>query len=81
MRVLIVDEVHPSMAEGLTKLGFEVDTRTNLSLADFASILPSFHGLVVRSKFKITADLLENTTLSRGKQVDQHFHGASFCWF
>ncbi len=64
MRVLIVDEVHPSMAEGLTKLGFEVETRTNLSLADFASILPSFHGLVVRSKFKITADLLENTSLS-----------------
>ncbi|MEY4526149.1 MAG: hypothetical protein RIR57_1520, partial [Bacteroidota bacterium] len=26
MRVLIVDEVHPSMAEGLTKLGFEVET-------------------------------------------------------
>lgn len=62
--VLIVDEVHPSMAEGLTKLGFEVETRTNLSLSDFASILPSYNGLVVRSKFKITAELLENTSLS-----------------
>jgi D-3-phosphoglycerate dehydrogenase len=62
--VLIVDEVHPSMAEGLTKLGFEVETRTNLSLSDFASILPSYKGLVVRSKFKITAELLENTSLS-----------------
>ena len=63
-KVLIVDEVHPSMTEGLTNLGFEVETRTNLSLEDFASILPTFDGLVVRSKFKITADLLENTSLS-----------------
>jgi len=62
--VLIVDEVHPSMAEGLTKLGFEVEIRTNLSLSDFASILPAYKGLVVRSKFKITAELLENTSLS-----------------
>jgi D-3-phosphoglycerate dehydrogenase len=63
-KVLIVDEVHPSMAEGLTNLGFEVETHTDLSLADFSRILPSFDGLVVRSKFKITAEILENTALS-----------------
>lgn len=62
--VLIVDVVHPSMAEGLTKLGFEVETRTELTLPEFAAILPSFDGLIIRSKFKITADLLENTSLS-----------------
>ncbi|MEN9961392.1 MAG: hypothetical protein RL045_1645 [Bacteroidota bacterium] len=63
-KVLIVDEVHPSMAEGLTKLGFEVETRTDLTLAEFESILPAYEGLVVRSKFKITAELLENTSLT-----------------
>jgi D-3-phosphoglycerate dehydrogenase len=63
-KVLIVDEVHPSMAEGLTKLGFEVETRTDLTLAEFVSILPAYEGLVVRSKFKITAELLENTSLT-----------------
>lgn len=63
-RVLIVDEVHPSMAEGLTKLGFEVETRTDLSSTEFAAILPTYDGLVVRSKFKITAELLENASLS-----------------
>jgi len=52
------------MAEGLTNLGFEVETHTDLSLADFSRILPSFDGLVVRSKFKITAEILENTALS-----------------
>jgi D-3-phosphoglycerate dehydrogenase len=62
-KVLIVDEVHPSMAEGLTNLGFEVETRTDLSLDEFVTILPSFEGLVVRSKFKITAEILKNTTL------------------
>ncbi len=63
-KVLIVDEVHPSMAEGLTNLGFEVETRTDLSLVQFVTILPSYEGLVVRSKFKITAEILTDTTLT-----------------
>ncbi|MFD3292489.1 NAD(P)-dependent oxidoreductase [Aquirufa sp. KTFRIE-69F] len=63
-KVLIVDEVHPSMAEGLTNLGFEVETRTDLTLSEFVSILPAYDGLVVRSKFKITAEILTDTTLT-----------------
>jgi D-3-phosphoglycerate dehydrogenase len=63
-KVLIVDEVHPSMTEGLTNLGFEVETRTDLTLSDFVSILPSYEGLVIRSKFKITADILKNSALT-----------------
>jgi D-3-phosphoglycerate dehydrogenase len=63
-KVLIVDEVHPSMAEGLTNLGFEVETRTDLTLSEFVSILPAYEGLVVRSKFKITAEILTDTTLT-----------------
>ena len=63
-KVLIVDEVHPSMAEGLTNLGFEVETRTDLSLDEFVTILPSYEGLVVRSKFKITAEILKDTSLT-----------------
>ena len=63
-QVLIVDEVHPSMAEGLTKLGFEVETRLGLSVDEFRRILPEYTGLVIRSKFKITAETLESTQLS-----------------
>jgi D-3-phosphoglycerate dehydrogenase len=63
-KVLIVDEVHPSMAEGLTNIGFEVETRVDLTLAEFVSILPAYEGLVVRSKFKITAEILTDTTLT-----------------
>jgi D-3-phosphoglycerate dehydrogenase len=63
-KVLIVDEVHPSMEEGLSNLGFVVETRTDLSLAEFSSILPSYEGLVVRSKFKITSELLKDTSLA-----------------
>lgn len=63
-QVLIVDEVHPSMAEGLTNLGFEVDARLNLSADEFRRILPEYTGLVIRSKFKITAETLESTQLS-----------------
>ena len=63
-KVLIVDEVHPSMEEGLSNLGFVVETRTDLSLAEFSSILPSYEGLVVRSKFKITSEILKDTSLA-----------------
>ena len=63
-QVLIVDEVHPSMAEGLTKLGFEVETRLGLSVDEFRRILPEYTGLVIRSKFNITAETLESTQLS-----------------
>lgn len=63
-QVLIVDEVHPSMADGLTNLGFEVDTRLNLSADEFRRILTDYTGLVIRSKFKITGDVLENNQLS-----------------
>ena len=63
-QVLIVDEVHPSMAEGLTNLGFEVDARLNLSVDEFRRILPEYTGLVIRIKFKITAETLERTQLS-----------------
>jgi len=63
-KVLIVDEVHPSMTEGLTNLGFEVETRINLTLAEFTSILPAYDGLVIRSKFQITADILRDSTLT-----------------
>ncbi len=52
------------MAEGLTNLGFEVETRTDLTLSEFVSILPAYEGLVVRSKFKITAEILTDTTLN-----------------
>jgi D-3-phosphoglycerate dehydrogenase / 2-oxoglutarate reductase len=63
-KVLIVDEVHPSMTEGLTNLGFEVETRTDLTLAEFVSILPFYEGLVIRSKFKITAEILTDSALT-----------------
>lgn len=63
-KVLIVDEVHPSMAEGLTNLGFEVETRTDLTHAEFVSILPFYEGLVIRSKFKITAEILTDSALT-----------------
>ncbi len=52
------------MTEGLTNLGFEVETRTDLTLAEFVSILPFYEGLVIRSRFKITAEILTVSTLT-----------------
>ena len=52
------------MTEGLTNLGFEVETHTDLTLAEFVSILPFYEGLVIRSRFKITAEILTVSALT-----------------
>ena len=57
-KVLIVDEVHTSLAEGLRDLGYEVDERYDLSAAEIPWLLPSYQGLIIRSKTPLTAELL-----------------------
>jgi D-3-phosphoglycerate dehydrogenase len=41
-----------------------VETRTDLTLAEFVSILPFYEGLVIRSRFKITAEILTVSALT-----------------
>lgn len=57
-KVLIVDEVHASMAEGLRALGYEVDERFDIPAADIPMALSDLHGLIIRSKTKLTAEVL-----------------------
>ena len=57
-KVLIVDEVHASMADGLRALGYEVDERFDMLGSDIPGALASYQGLVIRSKTKLTAEVL-----------------------
>lgn len=59
-KVLIIDEVHSSMAEGLTSIGFQVDAFLTLSKQETMSIIGQYCGLILRSKFILDAEFLES---------------------
>ncbi len=60
-RVLIIDEVHPSLAKDLRALGFDVDEKPSISATEVD--LTGYHGLVLRSKLPLTAAFLAGHSL------------------
>ena len=60
-KVLIIDEVHPSLAADLRSLGFEVDEQPQIHPKEVQ--LAGYQGLVLRSKMSLGAKELEGSTL------------------
>ncbi len=58
MRILIADENHPILHQTLINAGFECDLFYDKSAQELQQLLPNYDGLVIRSKFKLTKDLL-----------------------
>jgi D-3-phosphoglycerate dehydrogenase len=58
-KVLITDDVHPLLLEGLSKRNWEVDYRPAIRLEEAKEILGEFHGLVINTKIKADASFLE----------------------
>ncbi len=56
-RILVPEKVSP---DGLAMLQgrYIVDSRTDLTADELISIIPSYHGLIVRSETKVTAPVL-----------------------
>lgn len=59
MRILFADSNHPILHETLQKAGFECDLFWDRPAGELTELLPQYDGLVIRSRFKITAELLE----------------------
>ncbi|KAJ4328135.1 hypothetical protein N0V84_001337 [Fusarium piperis] len=57
-RILVPEKVSP---DGLALLTphFDVDIRKGLSPAELVSLIPNYHGLIVRSETQVTADVLQ----------------------
>ena len=57
---LVVDEMHPSLLPMLTAIGVAADYQPNLTAAEIPAALAAhpYEGLVVRTKLRITAELL-----------------------
>ena len=58
MRVLHLEENHPTLIEGLQALGFQNDAAYNDSLKEIRAKIDQYEGLIIRSKYPIDEDLL-----------------------
>jgi len=58
MRILIVDEMHPSIVEMPKALGLEVDYFPNIDFEEVLLKVGEYEGLIIRSKFKINEEFL-----------------------
>lgn len=59
MRLLFVDSNHPVLHETLIEAGFICDTFWDKSTDELLKILPLYDGLVIRSRFKITREIID----------------------
>ena len=58
-KALLLDGINGNVADALIKLGFEVMTVNDISRQDLLDLMPNVRFLAVRSKTKITAEILE----------------------
>ncbi len=59
-RILIADSLPAAILEKYNALpNIEIDNRSGISKEELAEILPQYHGLVVRSRTKATAEIIE----------------------
>jgi len=63
MRCLIVDELHPSIKQGLTNLDIDFSYRPKITRDEIKKILGEFDGLIIRSKTKVDSDLISRAAL------------------
>lgn len=59
MKVLFVDTVHPSLWKGLSEIGYECVEGYALSKEEIQQIITDFHGIIIRSRFKIDSTFLD----------------------
>lgn len=57
-KVLLLDTNHPILEERLTAAGFVCDYFFDLTLDRLREIIPNYSGIIVRSRFRLDADLL-----------------------
>ena len=60
MKILLADSNHSILHETLNNSGFECDLFWDKTAAELLSILPNYDALVLRSKFKVTKEVIDN---------------------
>ena len=62
MKILIVDLVHQILLTELTKAGFKCDYQPDILGVELQKILYKYNGLIIRSKIKLTKEILSKNT-------------------
>ena len=65
MKILIADQMHPSLFAMLDSQGWAYDYRPDFRRNDIISCLADYDGLIIRSKTRIVEELLTQSTLLR----------------
>jgi D-3-phosphoglycerate dehydrogenase len=60
--ILIVDDLHPIFIEQVEALGYTCNYQPTFKLEEALVILPQYEGLVIRSKFQVTAEIIDAAT-------------------
>ncbi|MES2513259.1 MAG: NAD(P)-dependent oxidoreductase [Bacteroidota bacterium] len=58
-KILCIDSNHDVLHETLLKEGFHVDLFWNKSKEELMTLIPQYDGIVIRSKFKITKEIID----------------------
>lgn len=58
-KILFIDSNHHILHETLINAGFQCDLFWDKSKEELINILPQYHGIVIRSKFKITKEIID----------------------
>ena len=61
--VLITDDCHPLLKEGLERLGYDCDYEPDITPADTAERIHTYSGLIINSKILVNRDFLERASL------------------
>ena len=57
-KVLFIDTAHPSLQEGLEKMGYQCDYFSSFGYADYKKIIGNYQGVIIRSKIKLDREIL-----------------------
>ena len=59
-KILCIDSNHDILHETLIQQGFQCDLFWNKSKEELMALIPQYEGIVIRSKFKITKDIIDS---------------------
>lgn len=59
MRLLIVDDIHEVFLEKMQVVGIQADYRPDMGLEEARQVIRHYNGLVIRSKFRVTRDFMD----------------------
>ena len=58
-KILFIDSNHPRLHEMLIEQGFQCDLFYDKPANELKKLIPAYDGIVLRSKFKITKEIID----------------------